>query len=248
MNLLNNTYLVTGGSRGLGEAIVRKLVAFGANVLFTYCNSSQRAEALAAELNEQGPGQAKAFQADATAPEAANAAIDETINTFGQLDGIVNNAGITKDSAFYRMKNEDWQSVMNTNLNGVFYLSKAYLEKAIRFGKGKIVNMSSVSGIKGMKGQANYCASKGGIIALTKSLAVEYARFNIQVNALAPGYIQTDMVEEMDGKVRNKLTKSIPLKRLGTPTEVANTTAFLLSDWCDYMTGQTIVIDGGLSI
>lgn len=247
MNLVGKNYIVTGGSRGLGKAIVALLAEHGCNVLFTYLNSKEEANHFADQLALTAAGKIVPYRADVSDPDGAAGTVEAAIAAFGKLDGIVNNAGITKDSAFFKMSHSDWRSVIDTNLNGVFFLSQAYLQKAVR-GGGKIVNMSSVSGVKGIKGQANYCASKGGLIALTKSLALEYARFNIQINAIAPGYINTDMVDKMDDTARDTLTKNIPLKRLGAPREVANMTAFLLSDLCDYMTGQTLIIDGGLTV
>ncbi|NUN99871.1 MAG: 3-oxoacyl-ACP reductase FabG [Saprospiraceae bacterium] len=247
MNLAGKNYIVTGGSRGLGKSIVSVLAEHGCNVLFTYLNSKEEAKQFADQLALTASGKIVPYRADVSNPEGAAATIETAIAEFGGLNGIVNNAGITKDGAFFKMSRSDWSSVIDTNLNGVFYLSQAYLQKAVR-GGGKIVNMSSVSGVKGMKGQANYCASKGGLIALTKSLALEYARFNIQINAIAPGYIETDMVDHMESKTKDLLTKDIPLRRLGAPREVANMTAFLLSDLCEYLTGQTIIIDGGLTV
>lgn len=248
MEIAGKSYIVTGGSRGLGKAIVADLACKGCNILFTYLNSVQEAVSFADQLAASATGKVIPYQVDVSDPDGADGVIEKAFLEFGRLDGIVNNAGITRDAAFFRMSRTDWSSVLDTNLNGVFFLSQAYLARAIRNGGGKIVNMASVSGVKGMKGQANYCASKGGLIALTRSLALEYARFNIQINAIAPGYIGTDMVETFDPPAKEALTKSIPLKRLGMPEEVANMTTFLLSDLCNYMTGQTIIIDGGLTI
>jgi len=248
MNVSDKVILVTGGSRGLGKAIVTKLAQEGAKVAFTFRNNQDAADTVVNDLKEQGFDQVVAIKADIQKSTSSEQTVDQVVERFGHIDALVNNAGITKDSAFYNMSNENWEAVINTNLNGVFYLSKAYLQKAIRnTNGGKIVNMSSVSGIKGLKGQANYCASKGGLIALTRSLAVEYAKFNIQVNAIAPGYIATEMVGELDDTVQKKISKTIPLKRLGCPKDIANITSFLLSDSCNYLTGQTIVVDGGLS-
>ncbi len=248
MDVKDKVVLVTGGSRGLGKAIVKNLSQQGAKVAFTFQKNENAANAVVDELKSEGFDKVVAIQADIQKSENSTETIDKVIDHFGRIDALVNNAGITKDSAFFNMSDENWESVINTNLNGVFYLSKAYLQKAVRSTTGgKIINMSSVSGIKGLKGQANYCASKGGLIALTKSLAVEYAKFNIQVNAIAPGYIATEMVSQMNETVQKRISKTIPLRRLGDPNDIANITTFLLSDSCNYMTGQTIVVDGGLS-
>ncbi len=247
MNLEDKVFLVTGGSRGLGKAIVEKLCEKGAKVGFTCLHNLAKAESLAASINQKGKGEAVAFQTDVADPSSAAPLMKAVVAHFGKLDGIVNNAGITLDRPFFKMSDQDWAQVISTNLNGVFYTSKAYLQNAIRTGRGKIVNMSSVSGLRGMKGQANYSASKGGLMALTRTLAIEYAPFNIQVNALAPGYIETEMFEHMEEPVKQKLKQNIPLKRLGSPQEIANLTAFLLSDDCNYLTGQTIAVDGGIT-
>ncbi len=248
MDVSGKVILVTGGSRGLGKAIVHKLAQQGAKVAFTYRSNEVAAQALLTMLKEEGIGNnVLAIQADVSKSDNAEYTISTVVAHFGSIDGLVNNAGITKDGALYKMSDDNWKSVIDTNLNGVFYLTKAYLNRAVRNKEGKIVNMSSVSGIKGLRGQGNYCASKGGLIALTKSIAVEYAKFNIQVNAIAPGYIATEMVESLTTPVKDRLTKTIPLKRLGCPKDIANITTFLLSDACNYLTGQTIVIDGGLS-
>lgn len=248
INVAGKTFLVTGGSRGLGRAIVVKLAQSGANVAFTYQFNEQSASQLVSELKQDGFGQVVAFQSDVAHPLSAEQILQRVESTLGVIDGIVNNAGITKDNAFYRMSVDEWTQVIDTNLNGIFYLSKAYIAKAVRRGGGKIVNMASVSGIRGMKGQANYSASKGGLIALTQTLAVEYARMNLQVNAIAPGYIETEMVEALSEDKKKAIQQIIPQKRLGTPEEIANLTMFLLSDTCNYLTGQTIVVDGGLSV
>jgi 3-oxoacyl-[acyl-carrier protein] reductase len=248
INVSGKTFVVTGGSRGIGKAIVIKLAENGANVAFTYQSNASSASQLVADLQQDGYGRVMAFQSDVAHPLSADKVIQEVEMSLGAIDGLVNNAGITKDNAFYRMTSEQWTNVIDTNLNGVFYLSKAYIAKAVRQGGGKIVNMASVSGIRGMKGQANYSASKGGLIALTQTLAVEYARLNMQINAIAPGYIETEMVEAMPEDKKKIIQQMIPQKCLGKPEDVANLTLFLLSDMCNYLTGQTIVIDGGLSV
>jgi len=249
MSLSGKVFLVTGGSRGLGKAIVYKLAQQGAKVAFTYRNNETAAQSVLSALAKIGVIDALSIQADITQSKQAANTITKVVEQFGHINGLVNNAGITKDAPLYKMSDENWTNVIDTNLNGVFYLTKAYLNQAIRNREGgKIVNMSSVSGIRGLRGQANYCASKGGLIAFTKSVAIEYAKFNIQVNAIAPGYIATEMVESLATPIKDRLTKMVPLKRLGCPKEIANITTFLLSQDCNYLTGQTIVVDGGLSV
>jgi 3-oxoacyl-[acyl-carrier protein] reductase len=249
MNLVDDkVYLVTGGSRGLGKAIVLKLASMGAKVAFTFLSNREKADQVAEEVNHQGIGHATPFAIDAANPLASELLVSQVIEAYGTLHGVVNNAGILRDNPFFKMTNADWDLVMHTNLNSVFYLSREYLKYAVRQGGGKIVNMASVAGVRGLKGQANYCASKGGMLALTRSLAMEYARFNVQINAIAPGYIETEMFSDMDDGVKDKLRQTIPMKRLGHPEEIANMTAFMLSDACNYMTGQTILIDGGITV
>lgn len=248
MSLSGKLFLVTGGSRGLGKAIVEKIASQGATVAFTFLSNQEKAKQLQDFVAQETSGKAIPFSADAGDNQTSTRIIQELLQHYPRIDGVVNNAGIVRDTPFYKMSADDWQDVFHTNVTGVFNLCQAYLASAIRNGGGKIVNMSSVSGIKGMKGQANYCASKGAINALTRSLAIEYARFNVQVNAIAPGYIETEMFTDMDRSVKDKLRQSIPARRLGTPEEVANLTLFLLSEASDYITGQTIVIDGGITV
>ena len=248
LNLNDKTVIVTGGSRGIGKAIVEELAKEGANVLFTYKSNSQKADDLVNELGNRFSGKFKAIQYDVTDAAKVNEVVDIAEQELGNLYGLVNNAGIRDDSAFLNMSYKAWSSVIDTNLNGVFHLTQAFLKNNFRKKEGRVVNVSSISGIVSQEGQANYSATKAAMISLTKTLAKEMARFNIQVNAIAPGFISTEMVESMPDKIKDKLPGRIPLKRLGQPAEVARSTLFLLDENSSYITGQTIIIDGGLSL
>lgn len=236
--------LITGGSRGIGEAIVRKFVEQGARVAFTYVSagSATRAEALAAELGEA----ARAYQSDAGDYAQAEALIAQVLKDFGKLDIVVNNAGITRDTLMLRMTEQQWDDVIQTNLKSVFNMTKHCLKPMIRTG-GSIINMSSVVGVFGQQGQANYAASKAGIIGFSKSIAKEYGSRGIRCNAIAPGFIATEMTDALDEKTRDTYLASIPLKRLGSGDDVANTCVFLASDLGAYLTGQVISVCGGLN-
>jgi len=236
--------LITGGSRGIGEALVRKFVEQGARVAFTYVSagSAARAEALAAELGEA----ARAYQSDAGDYTQAEALIAQVLKDFGKLDIVVNNAGITRDTLMLRMTEQQWDDVIQTNLKSVFNMTKHCLKPMIRTG-GSIINMSSVVGVFGQQGQANYAASKAGIIGFSKSIAKEYGSRGIRCNAVAPGFIATEMTDALDEKTRDTYLASIPLKRLGSGDDVANTCVFLASDLGAYITGQVISVCGGLN-
>jgi len=236
--------LITGGSRGIGEAIVRKFVEYGAFVAFTYVSagSAEKAAALVTELGER----AKAYQSDAGNYTQAAALIQQVVKDFGKLDIVVNNAGITRDTLMLRMTEEQWDQVIETNLKSVFNMTKHALKPMIRTG-GSIINMSSVVGVFGQQGQANYAASKAGIIGFSKSIAKEYGSRNIRCNAVAPGFISTEMTAALDDKTRESYLASIPLKRLGSGDDVANTCAFLASDMGAYISGQVISVCGGLN-
>jgi len=237
--------LITGGSRGIGEALVRKFVEHGARVAFTYVSagSAARAEALVAELGDA----AKAYQSDAGDYAQAETLVGQVVKDFGRLDILINNAGITRDTLMLRMTEQQWDEVMQTNLKSVFNLTKHCLKPMIRTG-GSIINMSSVVGVFGQAGQANYAASKAGIIGFSKSIAKEYGSRGIRCNAVAPGFIATEMTDALDEKTKENYLASIPLKRLGSGDDVANTCIFLSSDMGAYLTGQVLSVCGGLNV
>jgi len=240
--------IVTGGSRGIGKAIVLELARGGANVAFNYSRSAEEAENLKAEVESLG---LKAFaeQCDVAKTEAAADFVGKVKETFGGIDLLVNNAGITRDQLILRMKEEDWDSVIDTNLKGAWNFSKAVLRPMMRNENGgSILNISSISGVVGMLGQSNYSASKAGMIGLTKSLAKEVASRKITVNALALGLVETEMATEMNAEYRDKILAAIPLGRLGNVDEVARIASFLLSPAAAYITGQVIQADGGLAM
>jgi len=247
VDLSNKNFLVTGGSRGIGKAITLKLLESGARVSYTYNSNKAEAESLYNTLSEKYKSKVFYFQADIKDPKRSETLINEVENTMGELDGLINNAGIVSDSSFHLMTHENWDKVIDTNLNGSFYLSKAALKGLLRKDNGKIINMSSVSGLRGSIGQANYSATKAALIALTRTMALEFAKFNIQINAIAPGFIHTEMVESMDPEIKKQIKKMVPMKRMGTAEEVADLVSFLASPASNYITGQTFVIDGGLT-
>lgn len=247
MKLENRIALVTGGARGIGKAIVIELAKNGAYVAFTYKSSAQSAESLASELKASGR-KALAIEADATSMECAMKVIEKVVAEFKRLDILINNAGITKDNLLLRMSEEDWDSVIKTNLKSVFNYTKAAARTMMGQRCGKIINVSSVVGIIGNAGQSNYSASKAGIIGFTKSIAKELASRNILVNAVAPGYIETDMTAALTEDQRKAVADTIPLKRVAKPEEVAKVVSFLASPDSDYITGQVIAVDGGMSI
>ena len=246
MKLLENKIvLITGASRGIGKAIAQECANQGATVLFTYLSSEEKANALAAELSASG-STAKGFRSDASNFQDAQKLVDDVVAEFGTIDVLVNNAGITRDSLLMRMSEEQWDEVINTNLKSAFNLTKAVQQPMLRARKGSIVNMSSVVGVKGNAGQSNYAASKAGLIGFTKSIAAELGSRNIRCNAIAPGFIETEMTEVLDQAVVEGWRKGIPLKRGGNPIDVANATVFLASDMSAYITGQTIHVCGGM--
>ena len=246
VDLQGKLVLVTGGTRGIGRGIVERLLASGAQVAFTYQSQTRMAEEITAIARDEGR-QCRAYQADVSDAAAAKALIDRVEAEQGPIYAVINNAGITRDRSFLMMPVDEWDRVIQVNLNGTAYMMRFALEHMIRRAQGKIINMSSVSGLRASPGQANYAASKAALMALTATLSAEAARFGIQVNAVAPGFIETDMVEAMPDNVRDKLQKRIPLRRLGRVDEVADAVLYLLSPSADYITGQTLVIDGGLS-
>lgn len=246
MKLLENKIvIVTGASRGIGKSIAEECVNQGATVIFTYLSSKEKAEALEAELSSNG-GIAKGFKSDASKFEEAQALVDNVVSEFGTVDVLINNAGITRDTLLMRMSEEQWDEVINTNLKSAFNLTKAVQRPMLKARSGSIVNMSSVVGVKGNAGQANYAASKAGLIGFTKSVAAELGSRNIRCNAIAPGFIETEMTEALDQKVVQEWRNGIPLKRGGSPLDVANATVFLASDMSAYVTGQTIHVCGGM--
>ena len=246
MKLLEDkVVLITGASRGIGKSIAEACVNQGAKVAFTYLSSDEKAKALEADLAANG-GVAKGFKSDASKFDQAQSLVDSVIEEFGQVDVLVNNAGITRDNLLMRMTEESWDEVMNTNLKSVFNLTKAVMRPMLKARKGSIVNMSSVVGVSGNAGQANYAALKAGLIGFTKSIAQELGSRNIRCNAIAPGFIETEMTDTLDSKVVDEWRASIPLKRGGSTKDVADLTIFLASDMSTYITGQTINVCGGM--
>ena len=243
--LQDKVELITGDSRGIGKAIAQECVKQGAKVAFTYMSSEEKAKALEAELTSEG-GVAKGFRSDAADFEAAQKLVDDVVEMFGTIDVLVNNAGITRDTLLMRMTEQQWDEVINTNLKSAFNLTKAVQRPMLKAKKGSIINMSSVVGVSGNAGQANYAASKAGLIGFTKSVAQELGSRNIRSNAIAPGFIETEMTEVLDPKVVEEWRNSIPLKRGGKPEDVANLVVFLGSDLSTYITGQTINVCGGM--
>lgn len=237
--------LITGASRGIGKGIAELFVAQGATVIFTYASSEEKARAFEAELAAKG-GKAKGYKSDAANYEAAHQLIDSIVAEFGTIDILVNNAGITRDTLLMRMSEEQWDEVMQVNLKSVFNLTKACIKPMLKAKSGSIINMSSVVGVKGNAGQANYAASKAGIIGFTKSVAAELGSRNIRCNAIAPGFIETEMTGALDEKVVQEWRNAIPLKRGGSPEDVANATLFLASNMSAYITGQTLHVCGGM--
>lgn len=243
--LQNKIVLVTGASRGIGRAIAFKMAQEGANVAFTYLSSVEKGEALEKELSDLGV-KAKGYRSDASDYKQAEELMNSVITDFGTIDVLINNAGITKDGLLMRMSEEQWDSVIQVNLKSVFNLTKAVIKPMMKAKSGSIINLTSVVGIRGNAGQANYAASKAGIIGFTKSVALELGSRNIRSNAIAPGFILTEMTGELNASATEEWTKSIPLKRGGHPEEVADACVFLASDMSKYITGQVLQVDGGM--
>lgn len=237
--------MVTGASKGIGNAVARKFAEEGANVAFTYLSSVEKGETLEKELTSMGV-QAKGYRSDASDFSAAEELINAVVTDFGKLDVLVNNAGITKDNLLMRMSEEMWDTVLNINLKSCFNTVKAATRTFMKQKSGSIINMTSVVGIKGNAGQSNYAASKAGIIGFTKSVALELGSRGIRCNAIAPGFIETEMTAALDEKMVQSWRDAIPLKRGGTPDDVAECTVFLASDKSTYITGQVIQVDGGM--
>ena len=243
--LKGKTAIVTGATRGIGKGVALKLAEQGANIAFTYISSSQKALALENELQAFGV-KAKAYKSDASLMKDAEELIKNVLENFESIDVLVNNAGITKDNLLMRMSEEDFNRVLEVNLKSIFNMTKAVQRTMLKQRSGSIVNMTSVVGVKGNAGQSNYAASKAGVIGFTKSIALELGSRNIRCNAIAPGFIETEMTEKLGEKVIKNWRDSIPLKRGGTPEDVANTTLFLASDLSAYITGQTLHVCGGM--
>lgn len=246
MKLLEGkTALITGGSRGIGRQIALTFADHGADVAFTYHSSAEKAKVLVGELEAKGV-KAFAFQSDASDPEAAVKLIEDVVEALGSMHILVNNAGITKDTLIMRMSVEQWQTVIDTNLNSAFYTIKAAMRTFLRQRAGSIINMSSVVGLQGNAGQSNYAASKAGLIGFTKSVAREIGSRGVRANIVAPGFIATEMTHEIPEKELETWLQNIPLKRAGSPEDVANLCVFLGSDLSTYMTGQVLNVDGGM--
>lgn len=237
--------VVTGASRGIGRAIALKLAEEGAKVVVNYSGSQAKAEEVVAMIQENG-GEAIAVQASVSKTEEVTALMDAAVKTYGSLDILVNNAGITRDNLIMRMKEDEWDDVLNTNLKGVFLCTKAVTRQMMKQRAGRIINISSIVGVAGNAGQANYVAAKAGVIGLTKTTAKELASRNILVNAIAPGFIETEMTEQLPEDIKQGILTQIPLAKLGQPEDIAKAVAFLASDDANYMTGQTLHIDGGM--
>jgi 3-oxoacyl-[acyl-carrier protein] reductase len=237
--------IITGGTRGIGKGIALKFAEEGADVIFTYVSSEETAKAVEKELEALGV-KAKGYKSNAANMEDAVALIDKVVEEFGQIDILVNNAGITKDGLLMRMSEENFDDVIKINLNSVFNMTKATLKTFLKQRNGSIINMSSIVGVRGNAGQANYAASKAGIIGFTKSIAAELGSRNIRCNAIAPGFIATEMTGKLDPEVVKGWSDSIPLKRPGTPEDVANATVFLASDMSTYISGQVLSVCGGM--
>lgn len=237
--------IITGASRGIGKGIAEVFAKNGANVAFTYSSSAGPAEELEKELAQLGV-KAKAYQSNAASYEEAQALVAKVLEDFSSIDVLVNNAGITKDNLLMRMSEEDFDQVLNVNLKSIFNMTKAVQRTMLKQRKGSIINMSSVVGVKGNAGQANYAASKAGIIGFSKSMALELGSRNIRTNVVAPGFIETEMTAKLDEKTVAGWRDAIPLKRGGKPEDIANACVFLASDMSDYITGQVLQVDGGM--
>jgi 3-oxoacyl-[acyl-carrier protein] reductase len=246
MKLLEGkTALVTGASKGIGRKIAEKFAEHGANVAFTYLSSVEKGQALEEELKAFGT-QVKGYRSDASKFEEADKLISDVVADFGTIDIVVNNAGITKDGLLMRMSESDWDAVLDINLKSVFNVTKAVSKIMMKNRSGSIINMSSVVGVQGNAGQANYAASKAGIIGFSKSIAKELGSRNIRTNVIAPGFIRTEMTDVLDPQVVAGWEQSIPLKRAGEPEDVANACLFLASDLSSYVSGQVIPVCGGM--
>jgi 3-oxoacyl-[acyl-carrier protein] reductase len=246
MKLLENKVaLITGGSRGIGKGIVEVFAAQGAHVAFTYNSSAEAANAMADELSQNGVI-VKAYQSDAAQFDQAESLVAQVLADFGSIDILINNAGITKDNLLMRISEEDFDRVIEVNLKSVFNMTKAVQRTMLKQRHGSIINMSSIVGVQGNAGQTNYAASKAGIIGFSKSVALELGSRNIRCNVIAPGFIETEMTQKLDEATVQSWRDGIPLKRGGTPQDIANTCLYLASELSSYVTGQVIHVDGGM--
>ena len=245
MKLIGKTALVTGASRGIGREIALELARQGADVVVNYAGSEAKAYEVVEEIKGLGR-ESIAIQCDVSNSESVTDMVKETIDHFGKIDILVNNAGITRDNLLMRMKENEWDDVMNINLKGVFLCTKAVTRQMMKQRYGRIINISSVVGVSGNPGQANYVAAKAGVIGLTKTSAKELASRGITVNAIAPGFITTEMTEQLTEEIQNEMLKMIPLAQFGEPKDIANSVVFLASDDSRYITGQTIHVNGGM--
>jgi 3-oxoacyl-[acyl-carrier protein] reductase len=245
MLLEGKVAIITGASRGIGKAIAQEFVSQGATVAFTYRSSEEKARALEAELAANG-GQVQGFKSDASKMDEAENLVATVVDAFGTVDIVINNAGITDDTLLMRMSEEQWDRVIDVNLKSCFALTKAVMRTMLKARSGSIINVSSVVGVQGNAGQANYAASKAGILGFTKAVALELGSRNIRCNAIAPGFIETEMTASLDADTVQGWRDAIPLKRGGQPEDVAQLCTFLASDMSAYITGQTICVDGGM--
>lgn len=247
MNLNGKIALVTGGSRGIGKAVALKLASFGADIIFSYTSSEEQSKEVQATIESMGR-RTLAIKADVSKMNEVEKMIQDGMNYFSKIDILVNNAGITKDNLLMRMSEDEWDNVIDVNLKGVFNVTKCLIRNMIKQKNCSIINIASIVGISGNAGQCNYSASKAGVIGFTKSLAKEVGKKNIRVNAIAPGFISTDMTDKLPEKIIDQYLEKITLQRLGEPDDIANAVAFLASDMSKYITGQVIVVDGGILI
>lgn len=245
--LRDKVAIVTGASRGIGREIAITLAGYGAHVVVNYCGSKDKAAEVIEIINENG-GKAVAYQADVSDTEAVNRMFEEVLKEFGRIDILVNNAGITRDNLLLKMSEEEFDAVIDTNLKGVYRCLKQAAKIMLKQRSGRIINISSIVGLHGNPGQINYSAAKAGVIGMTKSLAKEIGSRGITVNAVAPGFIKTEMTEQLPEKIKESIVDQIPLRRFGEVPDVAETVAFLASDRASYITGQVICVDGGMGI
>lgn len=247
IDLHGKVAVVTGGSRGIGRAIALALGQSGAQVVVNYRGRQEAADATVAAITDAG-GAALAVQADVADPAEVDRLVKQTTDAYGRIDILINNAGITRDNLLLRMKDDEWDAVLNTNLRGTYLLSKAVLRPMMKARRGRIISISSVVGLTGNAGQANYAAAKAGLIGFTKSLAREMASRGITANVIAPGYVETDITNDLSADLKSAALANIPLGRFGQPDDIASTAVFLASDAAAYITGQTLAVDGGMTM